>query len=205
MRFLWLLMLVFCVCYGKMEAQTPGGNFATHNDSVIMVKLAEVDITSERKWENDTARYRYNQMKHYVKIVMPYVIAGTKLFNELDAKINDPNVSKRERKAFVNTKEDELRTQFENEVNKLNETQGVLLVKLIARQTGVNIYSMLDEFKNPFTAMKWQAWARLHGFNLNKQYEPNGEPMLEHIMESLGYPLPAVYGTRETPLVLKTN
>lgn len=199
------MIVLLCASYGKMEAQATAGNFATHNDSVIVVKLAEVDITSERKWENDTARYRYNQMKHYVKIVMPYVIAGTKLFNELDAKINDPNTSKRERKAFVNSKEDELRTRFENEVNKLNETQGVLLVKLIARQTGVNIYSMLDEFKNPFTAMKWQTWARLHGFNLNKQYEPNDEPMLEHIMESLGYPLPAVYGTRETPLVLKTN
>ncbi len=199
MKYFFAMILMLCV-YANTYAQQD--NFATHNDSLIMIRLSEVDVTSQRQWENDTVRYRYNQMKHYVKIVMPYVNAGTKLFNELNAKVNDPNVTKRDRKAFVNSKEAELRSRFENEVNRLNETQGVLLVKLIARQTGVNIYGMLDEFKNPFTAMKWQTWARLHGFNLNKRYDPNDEPMLEHIMEGLGYPLPAVYGERQGNMVL---
>ena len=79
---------------------------------------------------------------------------------------------------------------------KLNETQGMLLVKLIGRQTGVNIYSMLQEFKNPLTAVRWQTWARLNGFNLNKRYNPDDEPQLERIMEHLGYPLPPFYEER---------
>jgi len=158
-----------------------------------MVVLDRVDVTAERKWENDTVRYHYNQTKYYVKTILPYLQEATRLFSELDAKVNDPHTSKKERRQFVNAKEDELHNKFEKEVKGLNETQGVLLVKLIGRQTGVNIYSMLGEFKNPFTALRWQAWARLNGFNLNKKYDPNDEPMLEHIMESLGYPLPPYY------------
>ena len=84
-----------------------------------------------------------------------------------------------------------MRAQFENKVKALNTTQGALLMKLIARQTGVNVYHILSEFKNPVTAIKWQAWARVNGANINRKYRPEEEPMLEQIMEELGYPLPS--------------
>jgi hypothetical protein len=139
-------------------------------------------------------------MKYYVTTILPYLNSATRLFSEMDAKVKDPNVSRKERKQYVKAKENELRTKFEDEVSKLNTTQGILLIKLIARQTGVNIYDMLDEFKNPLTAIKWQTWARLNGHNLNKTYNPLDEPMLEHVMESLNYPLPSFYKLeREIP------
>lgn len=193
MRYLLVLIVM-------MTAILPGRKVYAQatDDTALMVMLDRVDVTAERKWENDTVRYHYNQTKYYVKTILPYLNAATKLFKELDAKVNDPNINRRERRAFVNAKEDELRDNFEKEVKKLNETQGVLLVKLIGRQTGVNIYSMLNEFKNPFTALRWQTWARLNGFNLNRKYEPDDEPMLEHIMAGLGYPLPPFYPQSET-------
>ncbi|WP_276134976.1 DUF4294 domain-containing protein [Polluticoccus soli] len=184
-----LVTILSCSSAQAQDANAP--------DTLLMVKLPTVNVNAERKWANDTVRYQYNQTRYYITTILPYLNAATKLFNELDAKVNDPNTNRKERKAFVSSKEDELRDKFENEVKNLNETQGVLLVKLVARQTGVNIYSMLGEFKNPFTAVKWQAWARFNGFNLNKRYTPADEPMLEHIMEDLGYPLPAVYGEME--------
>lgn len=188
---------------GSMHHAQAQSNHASNGDTALMIRLQQVDVSTSRNWDNDTVRYKYNQMKYYVTTILPYLNEATKLFNELNAKVNDPSISKKERKAFVNSKEDQLRTKFENEVNKMNETQGVLLVKLIGRQTGVNIYSMLDEFKNPFTAFKWQAWAKLHGFNLNRRYEPADEPMLEHIMESLNYPLPPFYGEKNIPALTK--
>lgn len=168
---------------------------AVDTDTMWMVYLREVNVSGERKWTNDTVRYRYNQMKYYVKTILPYLNEATKLFTELDAKVNQPGVSRKERKAFVSSREEILKNRFEKDIKALNETQGVLLVKLIGRQTGVNIYSMLQEFKNPFTAIKWQAWAKVNGFNLNKKYDPADEPVLERIMESLGYQLPEkIYG-----------
>jgi hypothetical protein len=177
----------------------------SEQDTLLMVTLPLHKVTGERKWENDTVRYRYNQTKYYITTILPYLNEATKMFAELDAKINEPGITKKDRKSFVNTKEDELQERFEADIKKLNTTQGVLLVKLIGRQTGVNIYSMLNEFKNPFTAVRWQTWARINGFNLNKRYDPNDEPMLEHIMESLGYPLPALYGAYENTTVLKMD
>lgn len=192
---LLLCFLIICVSYTPLLAQR-------QNDTILMVRLKEVQIKGTRNWGNDTLRYQFNQTRYYVQTILPYLDAATRLFKDLDAKTKEPGVSKKERRNFIATKEDEVRNQFENKVKGLNETQGVLLVKLIARQTGANIYSMLDEFKNPLTAIKWQAWSRLHGFNINKRYNPDDEILLEQVMMSLDYPLPDFYEHKETATAL---
>jgi len=118
------------------------------------------------------------------------VNAATKLFVNVNAKVNDAATSKKEKRKYVKAKEDEMRSEFEDKIKDLNVTQGVLLVKLIARQTNANIYDMLTNFKNPLIAVKWQLWARLNGMNLDRRYDPMLEPDLENIMMELGYPLP---------------
>jgi hypothetical protein len=163
-------------------------------DTIYTANLPEVEVNE--RWKNDTARYRYNQLRYYVKSVMPYVNAATKLFKEIDTKLAEPGLSRGEKKKFINAREDAMRLQFEDKVKSLNTTQGALLMKLVARQTGVNIYHILSEFKNPMTAVKWQAWARMNGANINRKYHPDEEPMLEQIMEELGYPLPSDYAMK---------
>ena len=187
-----IFTLLFVSLYGSAMAQNA--------DTVLSFSLPRVTVDAKRNWDNDTVRYKYNQMRYYVTTILPYLDAATAMMNELNRKEHDPNITRRERKDFVNRKEEEIRQRFENEISKLNETQGVLLVKLIARQSGENIYGKMEEYKNTFYAMKWQAWARFHGFNLNKRYDPYEEPMLEHIMQSLGYELPAKYGEYEARL-----
>lgn len=145
------------------------------------------------KFANDTDRYRYNQTKYYVTTILPYLKASTELFRDVDRKIHDDQLSARARRQYLHEKEDEMREKFEMQLKKLNVTQGGLLVKLIARQTELNLYAILKEFKNPLTAMKWQAWARMNGMNLDRKYMPEEEEMLENIMEELGYPLPLSY------------
>jgi hypothetical protein len=181
--------LIFALVFtsGIAAAQT------AQTDTVYAAELKEVNIRA--RWKSDAERYRYNQMKHYVKIILPYLNASTKLFNELNTQANDPNLSHRERKRLIAAKEDEMREQFEDRIKDLNVTQGVLLVKLIARQTNMNIYQGLKEFKNSLTAAKWQVWARVNGMNLDRKYVPVEEPDLENIMYELGYPLPQSYAS----------
>lgn len=159
------------------------------NDSAFM--LPEAKVTAQ--WLNDTDRYRYNQMKFYVTTILPYLDASTQLFKDVNAKVNEKGISKKQRRKYVNSREDEMRTKFEDKIKQLNVTQGTLLVKLICRQTELNLYKILQEFKNPLTAVKWQTWARLNGLNLDKRYNPREENDLENIMEELGYPLPGSY------------
>ena len=183
-----LILLLIFFAHG-VYAQ--GNADSVKNDTAYSVQLKPVTVKA--KWLNDADRYRYNQMKFYVTTILPYLNAATKLFTDINAKANEPGVSRKERRKYINAKEDEMRSQFEDKIKDLNVTQGVLLVKLIARQTNMNIYNMLTEFKNPMIAVKWQLWARVNGMNLDKKYDPSREPDLENIMYELGYPLPDSY------------
>ncbi len=182
------ISLLLIVLFSGLAA---GAQTANTDDTMYAVQLTEVKVKA--RWKNDTERYHYNQMRYYVTTILPYLNAATQLFTDLDHKVHEPGITHKERKAYVNQKEDDMRDRFEDKIKDLNVTQGVLLVKLIARQTDLNIYKILKEFKNPLTAMKWQGWARLHGIDLNRKYDPEQEPYLELIMEDLGYPLPASY------------
>lgn len=180
----WLpLFLLLATAATSGHAQKP--------DTIYHVTLPAYDLRDTRLWANDHEHYRYNQMRYYVTTVLPYVIEATRIFNELSERL--PALHGKARRAFVREQEALVRARFEEKIVGLNETQGVLLLKLVARQTGLNIYEQLADFKGGMAAMKWQLWARLHGFNLNRKYHPEEEPYLEHIMRGLGYPLPASY------------
>jgi hypothetical protein len=190
-RFLFPLLLLSLplFAFGQVENE---------KDTVLLVRLNEVEVKDIGKWKNDTLRYQFNQTRYYVQTILPYLTATTRLFGELNEKIMDEGIHGRDKRKYIASKEKELKREFEDKVKSLNTTQGVLLMKLIGRQTGANIYSMLNEFKNPLTAMKWLLWAKLNGFDLNKRYRPEDEELLEAVMFSLDYPLPDFYTSGAT-------
>ncbi len=165
-------------------------------DTILVASLDTIEVKAKHKWDNEHERYQFNQMRYYITIILPYVNEATQILNELSAIEKDPSINKKARKRIIKQKEQEVRNKFEDEILALNETQGTYLVKLIARQSGKNIYQTLKDYKGLPTALKWLSWAKVHGFNLNKKYNPKDEPIMERVMESLGYPLPIHYSNQ---------
>jgi hypothetical protein len=83
--------------------------------------------------------------------------------------------TEKERKKYIKTIEKQLMDEFGNELKKLTITQGRLLLKLIDRETGSTSYILLQELRGNFSAVFWQAIARLFGSNLKSEYDPQGE------------------------------
>lgn len=151
----------------------------------LQVDLNEVTVVDHRIFKSDTLRYRYNQMKYYVKTILPYLDEAVKLFEEIE--VNTQHMSKKERRKYIRSREKDIKEKFEDRLANLNITQGRYLVKLIHRQLDINCYDILKDLKNPVTAAYYQSWAKLNGINLNEDYKAENEPDLERIMRSLGY------------------
>lgn len=179
-----------------MSTTTLKAQALPEEDTLYTAQLKEAMVRGDRIWENDTLRYRYNQTKYYVKLIMPLLNASTKMFNDINGYLKNEQLSKKQRKQYLAQQEEQMRIHFEDKIKALNTTQGALLIKLIARQTHLNLYQIINEFKGSFAAIKWQTWAKAHGFNLNRYYNPEEEPDLERIMHQLGYPLPDSYFTQ---------
>lgn len=149
------------------------------------IQLNEVVVVSRRTFTDDTARYRYNQMRHYVKMILPYVDTAVNMFHQIDEATRA--MSKRNRRQYIRSQEKEIKEHFEDRLTALNITQGRLLVKLINRQLDRTCYTIVRELRNPVSAAYYQSVARLNGINLNEDYDPEANRDLEMIMRGLGY------------------
>jgi hypothetical protein len=108
-------------------------------------------------------------------------MAARKL-HEIDAHLGTLKTEK-EKKAYLKKAEKELFAEFEQPIRHLTVSQGLLLIRLIDRETGDTSYNLIKEYKSGFAAFFWQSVARLFGSNLKADYDPEGEEkMIEHII-----------------------
>lgn len=186
MKKLLLLGILFIIGF-KISAQQLFPTYQKEQQGSMdgRIELNEAVIVASQMFTNDTDRYHYNQLKYYIKTVIPYVNASVKIFNEINTETNFMN--KRNRKKYIKTREKEIKENFEDKLASLNITQGRLLVKLINRQLSTNCYDIIKELKNPITAVYYQSWAKLNGINLNEHYNPEENHDIERAMRSLGY------------------
>lgn len=144
------------------------------NDTILVSDIPEIDIYPRRQFKNRFQYYRYRTLIRNVKVAYPYAkIAGEKL-RELDARlVNMP--SERQRKAFIDSYEKELKDEFEDKLTRLTISQGRILIKLIDREVDHSTFFVITEIKGKFKAVFWQGIARLFGSNLKSEYKPEGE------------------------------
>ena len=142
------------------------------NDTIPIIELPEVRIYERQNYEYLTLKRKYRRLIRNVKKAYPYAkIAGVEL-KELDrqlAKIKN----EKEQKAYIEKAEKEIMVQFEKEVKRLTVTQGIILVKLIDRETGRTSYEVIKELRGRITAFFWQGIARIFGNNLKAEYDPD--------------------------------
>jgi len=152
------------------------------NDTLAIIELEEVRVYQRKDFEYLYLKRRYRRLIYNVKKAYPYSkIAGTRL-KALDDRLSTLD-SEKERKEYVQQAEKEIMEEFERDVKRLTVTQGIILVKLIDRETGRTSYEVIKDLKGGFTAFFWQGIARLFGNNLKTEYDPeDSDRIIEDIV-----------------------
>ncbi len=147
-------------------------------DTVPIVHLHTI-VVAEQWSARKRKRYskRYQKLIRDVKKAYPYAkLAGKKM------KLYEADLKKlptdRARRKFMKKVEAELRDEFEGDLRNLTVKQGVILIKLVDRETGDTSYELVKQFRGAFSAFFWQSVARLFGHNLKMDYDPFGEDYL---------------------------
>lgn len=155
------------------------GDTVPYVDMRTIVVFPQMDIN---RWSELVG---YERLVANVKKVYPYAkLAGIKL-TEYKHKL-DSIPTERERKKFLRAAEKDLESQFGPEIKDLNFTQGKILIKLIYRETGSSTFSIVKELRGGFNAFVYQTVARLFGYDLRTEYDPQGnDKMIEHIVNMI--------------------
>jgi len=144
------------------------------NDTLPIIELKEVSIYQRSDFEYLRHKRRDRRLVRNVKKAYPYAKIAGKELKELDDELARLK-SEDEQKAYIDIAEKEIMSKFEKEVKKLTITQGIILVKLIDRETGHTSYQVIKDLKGSVTAFFWQGIARIFGNNLKAEYDPDGE------------------------------
>ena len=113
----------------------------------------------------------------------PYAEVAGEMLQDFDDTLQTIKSEVR-RKKYMKKVEEELKAEFTGELKKLTIKQGIILVKLIDRETGNTSYDLIKQLRGSFSAFIWQSLARLFGSNLKLEYDPYGEDaMIEEIVQ----------------------
>lgn len=152
------------------------------NDTLPVIDLPEVRVYERRDFEYLYLKRRYRRMILNIKKAYPYARIAADELKKLDDHLLTLD-NEKEQKAYVNQVEKEIMNRFEKEVKRLTVTQGIILVKLIDRETGHTSYQVIKDLKGGFTAFFWQGIARIFGNNLKTEYDPeNQDKVMEDIV-----------------------
>lgn len=178
--FLFCMILLVPVVSDVWAQDSPGHTrraVVHEGDTIPYIELPVMRYFAPRIFASRSEEVKYTRLVHNVKRVYPYArLAGIKFreYSELLEGIE----SESERKKITKEIEKQIKAEFEGELKRLTFTQGHILIKLIDRETSQSSYDVLKDFRGTLTAVFWQSFGRIFGYNLKNKYDPDGEDRL---------------------------
>jgi len=173
---IFIIMVLFFATTGYSQYVNPivVRAMVVDGDTIPVISLGEVEIYSFTIPPTRRGKRKLTKLIKNVKKVYPWArLAGIQLRKYdkmLIAAKND-----KERRKIMKQAEKEINEKYSGDLKKLTFTQGLILIKLIDRETGNTSYSLVQELRGSFTAFFYQAFARLWGYNLKVKYDPDGD------------------------------
>ena len=146
-------------------------------DTIPTITLSYFVVTSEMIFPNKRKKEQWDRLKYNVRVVLPLARTASSKLNEYEVVLRGlPD--ERSRKKYLEKAEEELKRDFEKKIKGLSFNQGMILIKLIDRETGNTSYDLVKKLRGNFSAFMWQGMARLFGSNLKSEYNSEGEDKL---------------------------
>jgi len=156
-----------------------------NGDTVPMVMLEGVSISEQRFKRSRRYDRQYGRLLRKVLKTYPYALVTRELLEDYQHEL-DKLHAERDKNAYLDIAEAELKAEFEGEIQELTVSEGKILIKLIDRETGNTSYELIKKLKGGFNAFMWQSMARLFGSDLKAGYDPLGDDkMIESIVQEI--------------------
>lgn len=153
------------VVYGRVEGK----------DTLLIVYLPEVDIDLMNRYYQISETWQGRRLVNNVRKVYPYAKIASELLQTYDTLLATVSNAS-ERSNLMRMAEDDLTEQYTEELKKLTFSQGLILIRLIDRETGDTSYQVVQELRGKFRAFFYQGFARLWGYDLKSEYDPHNNP-----------------------------
>lgn len=141
-------------------------------EDIIGVLLPEIHVSgTPHKPLSKTERYAYWRRVRDVKKVLPIAEELSRMITET-YEYAETFPTERERKAHLARVKKELVKEYTPRMKNLTLGQGLLLIKLMNRQTGSTGYEIVKSIYGGLTATWYNTLAKIYGGNLDMTFDP---------------------------------
>lgn len=155
-------------------------------DTIPLYYLREVNVYSSGMLLTAKEIKKNAKLIRNVRLMLPFAREAKHRLDALEVEI--ANLPKKERKAAIKRAEQQLKDDYKDQLSKYTFSQGLVLIKLIDRETSRTAYSLVGELRGSFRAGLYQALARLFGYNLKTKFDPQHDKkdeLMERIVKSI--------------------
>ncbi|MBR4739264.1 MAG: DUF4294 domain-containing protein [Bacteroidales bacterium] len=146
--------------------------FATilDGDTIPLYYMKEVKIYSDGMLLTQREIRQNQKLIRNVKLMRPYALEGKRRLDELEVQI--AALPKKDRKKAIKDAEAQLLHDYKGELSNYTFSQGLVLIKLIDRETNRTAYRIVGELRGSLRAGLYQTLAKLFGYNLKDTFDP---------------------------------
>ncbi len=162
-----------------------------NGDTIEAKTLVDVTVQSILTAKQMRAVAEWTRLRNAVYVTYPYARRAGLILNDMNAKLATIT-GKEERKAYIKSREKELKKEFTDPLTNLSVYQGKVLMKLINRESGNNCYDIIKEYKSGIVARFYQTVAFFFDSNLKQPYNAAGadaqiEYFVKEVQRMYGY------------------
>ena len=151
-----------------------------NGDTLIVASLKNVAITSPKSFENREDYLKYLKYRRYASSVYPYAKEAIRIFREAESATMD--LKKRKRRKYLKKLSKDLEREFEEPLKSLSKTQGKIMIKMIERELGENMFDLIKMTNGRFKAAYWNQSSKLYGYRLKEGYVYGQRPILDVVL-----------------------
>lgn len=128
---------------------------------------------------------KYNRELARVRKVYPYALHAAELLEQFDAELGTIH-SKRKKKKYSKKAHQTLKDDYTYVIKDLYTSEGVLLMKLIHRETGLTAEEIIQKYRGKVRAELFDQLGKIWDQDLNVKYDPTGvDELTERIIQDI--------------------
>jgi len=151
-----------------------------------VINLNEFTLLPKRKFNSKEDIRYFLWFKDKVFKAYPYAKLASQRLDTLNTRLARIK-SKSKRRKYIKKIQNFVEGEFTQEMKKMTNTQGRILIKLIHRQTGITTFDNVKALRSGWKAFWYNATANVFRLSLKEEYHPesvNEDYLIEDILQS---------------------
>lgn len=156
----------------RMQPTRGHYTFATvyEGDTIPLYVMREVSIYGGEMLLSQKEIRQNQKLIRNCRLMLPYAQEGKRRLDELEIQI--AAMPKKDRRKAIKEAEAKLLADYKDELSNYTFSQGLVLIKLIDRETNRTAYNIVGELRGSLRAGLYQTLAKLFGYNLKQTFDP---------------------------------